>query len=287
MPVIPHNMPPFEIHPPGTLDDDGTPSESLRRDAERVFALIRDERHLSAEQLLVSVRERLAAETALDEESERSKGSTNSKKKRMHFFHTKKDREEAAAEAKRAEKLEELAQVRKLLESERAALDKLTHRCRLFRRVQDNLKGENQDWVFASKHFGISTYYRKEPDGSLTCKLEGEMHGCPLFEQICVLKEVDLHHRWSPFCTSSMTIADLDKLDVVGWFMVGLPNFGLARDGCFRAIGCDNSREDGSILLTGIGVQDVRPGDPPPEDDFLSADPIIEQLDIPPGKKIL
>jgi len=111
------------------------------------------------------------------------------------------------------------------------------------------------------------------------------MKDCPLFEQICVLKEVDLHHHWSPFCSSSLTIADLDKLDVVGWFMVGLANFGLARDGCFRAIGCDNIIEDGSILLAGYGIQDTKPGAPSLEDDFLSADPVLEKLDIPAGAK--
>ena len=135
----------------------------------------------------------------------------------------------------------------------------------------------------ASKHFGITTYYRREEDESLSIKLEGEVKDAPLFEQICVLKEVDLHYKWSPFCTSSLTIADLDKLDMVGWFIIGLANFGLARDGCCRIIGCDNIQEDGSVLLTGQGVQDIMPNKPLPTDTYLSGDPIIEKLEIPPG----
>ena len=111
------------------------------------------------------------------------------------------------------------------------------------------------------------------------------MEDAPIFEQICVLKEVDLHHHWTPFCSSSLNLADVDKLDVVGWFICGLPSFGLARDGVFRAIGCDNILEDGSILLAGQGVRDIKPGAPPPEDDFLSSDPVLEELDIPPGTK--
>lgn len=157
------------------------------------------------------------------------------------------------------------------------------NRCRLFRRAQQNLN-ENEDWTFASHHFGIKTYYRREEDQSLSIKLEGEVKDAALFEQVCVLKEVDLHYKWAPFCTSSMTIADLDKLDLVGWFLIGMPKFGMARDGCFRAVGCDNIQEDGSILLAGQGIHDEMPGAPQHEDTFLTSDPILEKLDIPPSK---
>lgn len=116
-------------------------------------------------------------------------------------------------------------------------------------------------------------------------KLEGVIEDAPLFEQICVLKEFSLHSKWAPFCFSSQTIADLDKLDTVGWFLLGLQSFGLARDGVIHAIGCDNTLEDGSVILAGQGVCDVKPGMPDHEDGFLSNDPIIKQLDIPPGKK--
>ena len=299
MPVIPSNIPAFAIDPPCTLQDDGAPSTSLKHDAARVLDLVRDERHLTAQDLLHSIQKRLHSAVAaeqeaarlLDEESERSKNS-NKKRKHPHhpphnyfFFQQKRERLEEAEQLKRQK--EEVQEIQQWLELQRDVLEKLSQRCRLFRRVQQNLDGENDDWVLASKHFGINTFYRKERDGSLTIKLEGEMKDCPLFEQLCVLKEVDLHHHWTPFCSSSMTIADIDKLDVVGWFMMGIPSFGLARDGCFRAIGCDNIREDGSILLAGTGIQDIRPGDPPPEDDFLSSDPIIALLDIPPGKCLL
>jgi hypothetical protein len=113
--------------------------------------------------------------------------------------------------------------------------------------------------------------------------LEGEIKDVPLFEQLCVLKEVDLHYKWAPFCSSSLTIADLDKLDTVGWFMIGLPHFGIARDGCFRAIGCDNFAEDGSFLLSGQGLKDRKPSDKSPvEDTYLSQDPVVDILEIPP-----
>ena len=104
--------------------------------------------------------------------------------------------------------------------------------------------------------FGVTTYYRREDDGSLSVKLEGRLEDVPLFDQVAVLREVDLFYKWAPFTSSSLTIAHLDKMDTVGWFVVGLPNFGLMRDACFRAIGCDSISEDGSILLVAQGIAD-------------------------------
>jgi hypothetical protein len=152
----------------------------------------------------------------------------------------------------------------------------------LFRKARQNLN-ENDEWTFASEHFGIKTYFRREEDQTLSIKLEGDLDEAPLYEQICVLKEFGLHCKWAPFCFSSQTIADLDKLDTIGWCMLGLPTFGLARDCCIRAIGCDNTLEDGSVILAGQGVCDVKPGKPDHEDGFLSDDPIIGLLDMPPG----
>lgn len=82
------------------------------------------------------------------------------------------------------------------------------------------------------------------------------MSGIPLFEQLAVLREVDLYHSWAPFCVASTKLAQLGKIDVVSWFLTGLPKFGLSRDACFRAVGCDSMREDGSIILVGEGLGD-------------------------------
>lgn len=135
----------------------------------------------------------------------------------------------------------------------------------------------------ASAHFGIKTWYRREPDGSLSIKLEGELNDAPLFEQVCVLREFDLHSKWSPCCTSSQTIRNLGKLDTVGWFLIGLPSVGIARDGCVRVIGCDHSVEDGKVIVTGHGVRDVPPGGTRPPN-MLDDDPVLDTLDIPPGE---
>ena len=139
----------------------------------------------------------------------------------------------------------------------------------------------NDEWILSQTLFGVTTYYRREKDGSLSIKLEGVLEGVPLFEQVAVVKEVDLHCKWAPFCTSSLTIKDLDKLDTVAWFMIGLPGFGLARDGVFRAIGCDALQDEGCILIAGQGYADRKDA----ENMDTYAEPFLasglDQLEIP------
>lgn len=175
-------------------------------------------------------------------------------------------------------------------------------RCRLFATARENLLDDNH-WTFAQTLFGITTYYRNEEDGSLSIKMEGRLEGVSLFDQVAVLREVDLHYKWAPFVSSSLTIAHLNKLDTVGWFVVGLPSFGLMRDACFRAVGCDSMLEDGSILLVGQGIADkpedgvqkaklqLKPSEAnsiqvsnmelPGDFEYLSKDPILKELDLP------
>ena len=128
-------------------------------------------------------------------------------------------------------------------------------RAKLFLRAKQNLTIDD-DWIKAQTLFGITTYYRREPDDSLSIKLEGHLSGIPLFEQLAVLREADLYHSWAPFCVASTKLAQLGKIDVVAWFLTGLPKFGISRDACFRAIGCDSMKEDGSVLLVGEGLGD-------------------------------
>lgn len=165
---------------------------------------------------------------------------------------------------------------------------------------------DDNHWTLAQTLFGVTTYYRNEPDGSLSIKMEGRLDGVSLFDQVAVLREVDLHYTWAPFVSSSLTVAHLNKLDTVGWFVIGLPSFGLMRDACFRAIGCDSMLEDGSILLVAQGLED-RPENGTPkynvrqksngetsttlevdaavaaaqEFEYLSKDPVLKELDLP------
>jgi hypothetical protein len=59
MPVIPECVPKFYIRPPSTTDDKGLPSDSIGNDIQRLFSLIDDERHITAYNLLTSIRNRI------------------------------------------------------------------------------------------------------------------------------------------------------------------------------------------------------------------------------------
>lgn len=61
MPVIPPNVPAFTITAPLTTGDKGQPSASIALDVKRVWDLIQDERHLVADSLYQSVKERVDA----------------------------------------------------------------------------------------------------------------------------------------------------------------------------------------------------------------------------------
>lgn len=147
----------------------------------------------------------------------------------------------------------------------------------LFKRARNELQ-KNDAWVLSQTLFGVTTYYRKEADGSLSLKMEGRLEGVPLFDQVAVIREVDLHHTWAPFCTSSLTLKELDKCDTVGWFVMGVPRLGLARDGIFRAIGCDNLAEDNTFLIVGQGLHD-RPDSLPYAEPYLTQG--LEGIDFP------
>jgi len=280
-----------KIKRPKTIFDDGNPTDSIIFDAKRVLRLIEDERYLSAEVLYHSVQERIHFDDADDEESlTGSKISIRKKPKR------KRSSSKKALDKKQAEEL---------LENNKEIVQKMEDRCQLFKRVKKNLD-VHDDWTLAQTLFGVTTYYRHEKDGSMSIKLEGPVNECSLFDQVAVIREFDLNHIWAPFVTSSLTVGYLDKLDIVGWFLIGLPHFGLMRDALFRAIGCDSIYEDGSVLIVAYGIKD-RPGETDETkagtddegklklnksssfdheineiiDEFRN-DPILDTLDLPP-----
>ena len=125
----------------------------------------------------------------------------------------------------------------------------------LFQQAKNNLNN-NETWIHSQTSHDASTFYRRETDGTLSIKIEGRLSGASLFEQICVLREIDLYSEWAPFCAKSRKLAQLGQIDVVGWFLIGLQRFHMTRDCCFRAVGCDSMKEDGSIIIIAEGLED-------------------------------
>eukprot|EP00815_Leptocylindrus_aporus_P009689 CAMPEP_0116058028 /NCGR_PEP_ID=MMETSP0322-20121206/4962_1 /TAXON_ID=163516 /ORGANISM="Leptocylindrus danicus var. apora, Strain B651" /LENGTH=353 /DNA_ID=CAMNT_0003542151 /DNA_START=65 /DNA_END=1123 /DNA_ORIENTATION=+ len=139
-----------------------------------------------------------------------------------------------------------------LLYDKRKEFENVRARGMEFLRVQYNLNVENVDseWLYAQTMFGISTHYRLEEDHSLTVKLEGELSGVSLFEQLCVLREVDMYNEWAPFCNKSVLLKQIGRIDVIAHHVITVPFLFLSREVIFEAKGCDCMKEDGSILIS-------------------------------------
>ena len=142
---------------------------------------------------------------------------------------------------------------------------KLQQHAYIFQRAKINAT-QDDDWIQCHVHHNVVSSYRREEDGSLSLKVEGDISGLPLFEQVAVMREVDLYHVWAPFTTHSAKLAVLGSLDQVAWFKTGIPKMGMVRDSCYRAIGCDNMMESGEVIVVAQGLED---GDTHSETEYL------------------
>ena len=238
--------------------DDGRPSASPLDDLRRTLDLVREERHLAAHGLYIQARDRVEEGWA---ERERREGkSAKARQNSRPFFRGRRTNDSGSPN-------DELQLARDFLEEKSDEFALLRRRASLFLAARETLSqhdndvGEESDessgWVHAQTLFGVSTHYRREPDGSLSIRIAGDLVGVPLFEQLAVLREVDLYHVWAPFCVSSRKLAQLGRLDVAAWYDVGAPMFGLSRDACYRAVGCDGMAEDGSVMIVAVGLNDT------------------------------
>jgi len=250
----------YIIKHPSTTYDDGLPSDDLLHDCHRILDMIEDERHIMAQELHSSVKERII-KNAPKPSSPAKHGLLRRRKQKQTA-----DKEE-----------EKFKSIVEFLAIQKDKLEDLEEKAEVFKRAQKTLK-ESDDWTFSQTMFGVSSYYRSEADGSLSIKMEGTLKDVPIFEQIAILREIDLYQTWSPFCSSSIVLKELEKLDSVGWFVVGVPQLGLARDGIFRAIGCDNLSDDGSVIICAQGLQD-RPETEPFAEPYLTKN--LDSLDCP------
>ena len=245
------------------LADGGRPSSSPLADLRRALDLVREERHLAAHDLYSQARDRVEEGRA---ERERGEEKTAKARQSKLPFWGRRPNEEA-------NRPDELQRARDLLDERSDEFALLRRRAALFVAAKETLSRHDEDggcgsdggtdsstgggWVHAQTLFGVSTHYRREHDGSLSVRIAGDLVGVPLFEQLAVLREVDLYHLWAPFCSSSRKLAQLGRLDVAAWYDVGIPVLGLSRDACYRAVGCDGMAEDGSVTIVAVGLNDT------------------------------
>ena len=183
--------------------DDGVPSQSALKDLQRAMKLVADERHLAAHELYLDARRRV--EESRGELGDIQDDRQQAKNRRGRIWWKQ---ELQTIDASDEEKAWDFLQDRK------EEFEALENRATLFAAAKENLSVDD-DWVHAQTLFGVATSYRREADGSLSVKIEGELHGVPLFEQLVVLRECDLYDTW----VSSQS-AHLVHLQSIGAYML-------------------------------------------------------------------
>ncbi|GMI34916.1 hypothetical protein TrCOL_g13875 [Triparma columacea] len=146
----------------------------------------------------------------------------------------------------------------------RSLLEKLINNAHVLRKAKSDLMTDG-DWTVAQTLFGITTSYRREEDDTLSIKLEGTLEDVPLFEQLSVLRETDLFHLWAPFVPRAKKLLQVTKIELVSWFVISVPLFGLSRDAVFHAFGCDCMADSGSVLIVASSVDSYPGADVPKE----------------------
>ena len=222
-------------------DDTGEPTSDTFDDMLRVMKLIQQERHLAAHSLYQHIVKTLNESDKLHEQVREKLSKNNSSQNNSKNSNNSKENNNIEA-------------TRAFLETHAQELQQLTQHALIFQRAKDN-SATNKDWIQCHHHQNVTSSYRREKDNSLSFKVEGEISGLPLFEQVAIMREVDLYHFWAPFVNGSKRIASLGgKLDQVGWYEVG--GIGMVRDSCYRAIGCDCMMESGEIVVVAQGLDD-------------------------------
>lgn len=114
------------------------------------------------------------------------------------------------------------------------------------------------NWIDGGTMFGCHTFYYIDEKNLLTVRLEGILDDFPIFEQLCVIHEVDLFQEWVPFCNDSKLITKFSKAEVVAYLGLGLTlPFPISRDTLIHAWGADCLDEKGKIVIIGKSVDSV------------------------------
>lgn len=117
----------FIIRPPTTIDDDASPSENIVDDANRVLAMIQDERHLCAEALLRDVQRRLEDHDTDTILSISPSSSSSTSPNRFRFLQRRHTTSSSSKHHRKHEdkKENDIAEVKQILDRNRLLLAKL------------------------------------------------------------------------------------------------------------------------------------------------------------------
>lgn len=82
--------------------------------------------------------------------------------------------------------------------------------------------GQDEGWTLACQSLGFATYIRPM-QGTWYVKVVGEQEGTSVFDQLAVVREAGLYHRWGPFVGQSAMIHKFKHLDLVVHFDINAP----------------------------------------------------------------
>ena len=119
--------------------------------------------------------------------------------------------------------------------------------------LEESVGEVDSEWVYGTKYFGVSTYYKLSDDGCITVRMEGGLDQLPFFEQAAVINDADNFKKWVPFCDESILLEKLSPAELLLYISVTVP-MTLTRDTCIHAYGVDCLRDHGKILLLGNSV---------------------------------
>lgn len=109
-------------------------------------------------------------------------------------------------------------------------------------------------WIHGMTLLGITTCYKlDESSGMISVRLQGNVDDLPLFEQLCVIYEVDLYKDWIPFCENSTFIHKLGQAELLAYIGLCIPP-GISRDTVLHCYGSDCLLEDNKLILIGQSI---------------------------------
>lgn len=89
---------------------------------------------------------------------------------------------------------------------------------------------EDERWVLGLDMFGYRTHYIVEEDHNVLVRIEGSQENLPLFEQLAVIRELQLYKEWVPFCSKSEMLHEISHTDMIAFMHIWSP-LGKSRSG--------------------------------------------------------
>jgi len=133
------------------------------------------------------------------------------------------------------------------------AIERMIQRERECLQVLHDVSFDESKWILASTNFGITCHYQVEEDGIVQVRIEGSLADLPMFEQACVIHEVDYFKTWIPFCNDSQTVDKIGYADIVALISLFIPPIG--RDTLVYAYAADCLHESNKIIISGKSIE--------------------------------